>query len=79
VKILHYAEAHGLGAAIHCGGSIGPVLAASWHLAAASITVEWLEHVMALGSVQREFLVDNFEIKDGSRSRLVLRKYFGLS
>lgn len=65
VRILHHAEAHNLTAAIHTGASIGPSLAASWHLAIASPSVEWLEHVVAAAEIQRELLPDEFGVEDG--------------
>ena len=66
VRIMHHAEAHNLGTAIHTGASMGPSLAASWHLAAASHSVDWLEHVQAASSIQRDILVDDFAVKGGT-------------
>jgi L-alanine-DL-glutamate epimerase-like enolase superfamily enzyme len=57
VKILHHAEGHGIAAAIHTGGCIGPAMAASWHVAAAMLSVRWLEVVVAPRSVQEDFLL----------------------
>lgn len=65
VRVMHHAEASNLGTAIHTGASMGPSLAASWHLAAASHSVDWLEHVMAASSIQRDILVDDFTVRDG--------------
>ncbi len=65
VRIMHHAEGYNLGTAIHTGASMGPSLAASWHLAAASQSVEWLEHVAAARSIQNDLLIDPFELKDG--------------
>lgn len=65
VRVLHRAEASNLTAALHTGASAGPVLAASWHLAAAAASVEWLEHVPAAAGVQRALLADPFEVRDG--------------
>ena len=47
LRIIHHAEAHGLHTAIHTGATFGPALAASWHLAAAVQSVDWLEMVAA--------------------------------
>ncbi|MCF3650481.1 mandelate racemase/muconate lactonizing enzyme family protein [Synoicihabitans lomoniglobus] len=66
VRIMHHAEAHNLSTAIHTGASMGPSLAASWHLAAASYSVDWLEHVQAASSIQRDLLVDEFKVIDGT-------------
>lgn len=66
VRIIHHAEAHHLGTAIHTGASMGPSLAASWHLAAASHSVEWLEHVLAARSIQRDIMLDDFGVRDGT-------------
>lgn len=65
-RIIHHAEAYNLGAAIHTGASMGPSLAASWHLAATSHSVEWLEHVLAARSIQRDLMVDEFNIHEGT-------------
>ena len=66
VRIIHHAEAHNLGTAIHTGASMGPSLAASWHLAAAVRSVDWLEHVLAAKGIQDDILLDSFVVKDGS-------------
>jgi L-alanine-DL-glutamate epimerase-like enolase superfamily enzyme len=66
VRIMHHAEAHNLGTAIHTGASMGPSLAASWHLAAASHSVDWLEHVQAASSIHRDLLVDDFTVTEGT-------------
>lgn len=66
VRIMHHAEAYNLGTAIHTGASMGPSLAASWHLAAASHSVEWLEHVLAARSIQRDLMVDDFSVHEGT-------------
>ncbi|MEX0641097.1 MAG: mandelate racemase/muconate lactonizing enzyme family protein, partial [Pirellulales bacterium] len=52
-RIIHHAEGQGLSTAFHTGGSMGPSLAASWHMAAAFHSVEWLEHVVAARSIQK--------------------------
>lgn len=65
VRITHHAEAYNISTAIHTGASMGPSLAASWHLAAASHSVDWLEHVQAASSIQRDILLDSFAVKDG--------------
>ena len=66
VRIMHHAEAFKLSTAIHTGASMGPSLAASWHLAAASHSVEWLEHVLAAKSIQDAILLDSFSVSDGT-------------
>jgi L-alanine-DL-glutamate epimerase-like enolase superfamily enzyme len=66
VRIIHHAEAYNISTAIHTGASAGPSLAASWHLAAASHSVDWLEHVVASHSVQNSLLMDPFRIADGT-------------
>ena len=66
VRIIHHAEASNLSTAIHTGASMGPSLAASWHLAAASHSVDWLEHVLAAGSIQRDLMLDEFKVKEGT-------------
>lgn len=65
-RIIHHAEAHNIGTVIHTGASFGPVLAASWHLAAATQSVEWLERVIAPWSLQNDFMIDQLELKDGT-------------
>jgi L-alanine-DL-glutamate epimerase-like enolase superfamily enzyme len=66
VRIMHHAEASNLATAIHTGASMGPSLAASWHLAAASHSVDWLEHVLAARTVQTDLMVDPFEVREGT-------------
>lgn len=66
VRIIHHAEACNLGTALHTGASMGPSLAASWHLAAASHSVEWLEHVFAGKTIQDDLLLDAFTVTDGT-------------
>lgn len=66
VRVIHHAEAFNLGTAIHTGASMGPSLAASWHLAAASHSVEWLEHVLAAKSIQDAILLDPFTVSEGT-------------
>ncbi len=66
LRIIHHAEASNLATAIHTGASMGPSLAASWHLAAASHSVDWLEHVLAANSIQRDLLRDEFVVRDGT-------------
>jgi len=65
LRIIHHAEAHNVTTAIHTGASMGPSLAASWHVAAACRSVEWLEQVPAARSIQNDLLLDRFEVKDG--------------
>ena len=66
VRVIHHAEAFNLGTAIHTGASMGPSLAASWHLAAASHSVEWLEHVLAAKSIQDAILLNPFTVSEGT-------------
>lgn len=66
VRIIHHAEAYNLSTAIHTGASMGPSLAASWHLAAASHSVDWLEHVLAAKSIQDAILLDPFTVSEGT-------------
>lgn len=66
VRIIHHAEASNLSTAIHTGASMGPSLAASWHLAAASYSVDWLEHVLAASSIQNDLMLDKFRVQDGT-------------
>lgn len=66
VRVIHHAEAFNLGTAIHTGASMGPSLAASWHLAAASHSVDWLEHVLAAKSIQDAILLDPFTVSEGT-------------
>lgn len=65
VRIIHHAEASNLSTAIHTGASMGPSLAASWHLAAASHSVDWLEHVQAASTIQRGIMTDPFVVQEG--------------
>jgi len=65
IRIMHDAEAHNVGMAIHCGGAVGPVMAASWHLAAASLSLEWLETVVAPRSIMQDFITESLDIKNG--------------
>jgi L-alanine-DL-glutamate epimerase-like enolase superfamily enzyme len=65
VRILHHAQAYNIGAAIHTGASFGPGLAASWHLAVAMQSVEWLETVVAAHSIHQDFLGEEFHVADG--------------
>ena len=66
LRVIHHAEAFNLSTAIHTGASMGPSLAASWHLAAASHSVDWLEHVLAAKSIQDAILLDPFRVTDGT-------------
>lgn len=66
LRVIHHAEASNLGTAIHTGASMGPSLAASWHLAAAVHSVDWLEHVQAASSIQNDILLDAFTVRDGT-------------
>jgi L-alanine-DL-glutamate epimerase-like enolase superfamily enzyme len=45
---------------------MGPSLAASWHLAAACYSVDWLEHILASRSIQKDLLLDEFNLRDGT-------------
>jgi L-alanine-DL-glutamate epimerase-like enolase superfamily enzyme len=65
LRIVHHADAYNITAAIHTGGSVGPSLAASWHLAAATNSVRWLEHVVASRKIQHELLVEPFTPSNG--------------
>lgn len=65
VRIIHHAEAYNISTAIHTGASAGPSLAASWHLAAATHSVDWLEFVVASNSVQNNLMLDTFKVKNG--------------
>ena len=65
IRIMHHAEASNLSTAIHTGASMGPSLSASWHLAAASYSVDWLEHVQAASTIQRDMMLDEFKVTDG--------------
>ncbi len=40
--------------------------AAPWHLAAASHSVDWLEHVQAASKIQRDILVDDLTVTNGT-------------
>jgi L-alanine-DL-glutamate epimerase-like enolase superfamily enzyme len=66
VRVIHHAEAFNISTAIHTGASMGPSLAASWHLAAASHSVDWLEHIMASKSIQDAIMLDPFVVSDGT-------------
>jgi L-alanine-DL-glutamate epimerase-like enolase superfamily enzyme len=65
VRIIQHAQAFHATTAIHTGASMGPSFAASWHIAAACASVEWLERVPAAKSIQDDLLVDRFEVKNG--------------
>lgn len=65
VRIIHHAEAYNISTAIHTGAAMGPAFAASWHLAAATQSVQWLECVVASESVKRDLILDNFDLADG--------------
>jgi L-alanine-DL-glutamate epimerase-like enolase superfamily enzyme len=65
-RIILGAAAENMSAAIHTGGAIGPAMAASWHLAAACPTVDWLECVVAPSQMQTEFLTEPLAIRDGT-------------
>lgn len=65
VKIVHHAAAHGIAAAIHTGGCIGPAMAASWHVAAALTPVAWLETVVAPRLIQKDFIIESLEPREG--------------
>lgn len=66
LRIIHHAEGFNLGTAIHTGASMGPSLAASWHLAAACGSVDWLEHVLAAKTIQDAILLDPFTVREGT-------------
>jgi L-alanine-DL-glutamate epimerase-like enolase superfamily enzyme len=65
LRIVHHAVAYNMSTAIHTGASAGPSLAASWHLAAATHSVEWLECVVAGSSIQKDLLLDTYKVKNG--------------
>jgi L-alanine-DL-glutamate epimerase-like enolase superfamily enzyme len=65
VRVIEHAHAFHITTAIHTGGSMGPSFAASWHIAAACSSVEWLERVPAARSIQDDLLTDRFELRDG--------------
>jgi len=65
LRIIHHAEGFNLNAALHQGEAIGPLFGASWHLAAACPSIRWLECLPANLSINRKFLADPLEIKDG--------------
>ena len=65
VRIMHHAEAYNISTGIHTGASMGPSLSASWHLAAASYSVDWLEHVQAASTIQWDMMLDEFKVTDG--------------
>lgn len=64
-RVIQHAEAFNMTTAIHTGASMGPSFAASWHIAAAHTSVDWLERVPAARSIQDDLLIDSFEIRDG--------------
>src|SRR5262249_18259434 len=66
LRIIHHAEAHNVTTAIHTGAWMGPSMAASWHIAAACNSVEWLERVPAARGIQDDLMLDRLGIKDGS-------------
>ncbi len=66
IRIMHHAEASNVSTAIHTGASMGPSLSASWHLAVATYSVDWLEHVLAASSIQQDIMTDDFTVKNGS-------------
>jgi L-alanine-DL-glutamate epimerase-like enolase superfamily enzyme len=66
VRVIHHAEASNLSTALHTGASMGPSLAASWHLAAATYSIDWLEHVLAASSIQNDLLLDEFKVHEGT-------------
>ena len=66
LRVIQHADAFHMTAAIHTGASMGPSFAASWHIASACSSVDWLERVPAARSIQDDLLVDHFEIKDGN-------------
>ena len=68
LRIVHHADAFNIRTALHTGASAGPCLAASWHLATAAESIEWLEHVPAARSVHEDLLVERFEIRNGTVS-----------
>jgi L-alanine-DL-glutamate epimerase-like enolase superfamily enzyme len=64
-SIITRAAARGLRTAIHTGGSVGPGLAASLHLAVANPSVMVLERVVASSSVQALFFQEVPQLEDG--------------
>jgi L-alanine-DL-glutamate epimerase-like enolase superfamily enzyme len=65
-EVVTRAQARGLRTAIHTGGSVGPGLAASLHLAIAHRSVMVLERVVASTSVQELLFVEPPRIVDGA-------------
>jgi L-alanine-DL-glutamate epimerase-like enolase superfamily enzyme len=65
-SIITRAAARGLRTAIHTGGSVGPGLAASLHLAVANPNVMVLEHTFASSSVQALFFKEQPRLVDGA-------------
>jgi L-alanine-DL-glutamate epimerase-like enolase superfamily enzyme len=65
-RLLHHAGGFRAAAALHTGASIGPCFAASWHLAAASTDVAWLEIVEASRDVRERFLADPCNVEGGT-------------
>jgi L-alanine-DL-glutamate epimerase-like enolase superfamily enzyme len=63
--VIARAAARGLRTAIHTGGSVGPGLAASLHLAIAQPSVMVLERVLASTSVQDLFFAEPLRVVDG--------------
>jgi galactonate dehydratase len=65
VRVIEHAQAFHATTAIHTGASMGPSFAASWHIAVAHPSVDWLERVPAAKSIQDDLLMDRFEIRNG--------------
>jgi L-alanine-DL-glutamate epimerase-like enolase superfamily enzyme len=66
IRIIAFAEAHNVGIAIHTGAAIGPALAASWHVAVARRSVDWLETVVASRTAQLDLLGPDFSVDEGT-------------
>ncbi|MCX6623422.1 MAG: mandelate racemase/muconate lactonizing enzyme family protein [Acidobacteria bacterium] len=65
-EILRLAQSRNLRAAMHCGGTAGPGLAASIHLSFASPIAIQLEHLLHSTSIQRDLMVEPVVLRDGS-------------
>jgi L-alanine-DL-glutamate epimerase-like enolase superfamily enzyme len=65
-RIIHAAEAWNIRTAFHCGGSVGPCLAASWHMAAAIQSVDYVEMVIASSAIRDDVMIDRMVVQNGS-------------
>lgn len=66
LRVIRHAAGFNATTALHTGASIGPCLAASWHLAAACPEVAWLEVVESSRAARERFLADHMTIHDGT-------------